>query len=151
MPMHQQHLQILFFGLFRQYANQRLMLFNHFASPQMAQSPSDPISLSDFSSFSSESLDEMEITQSGSIKLSGENSLVFSDAKFGWLNKNTYLGDIFMTVIELNFFDQMFRHFLSSSGLISHDLESSPWLNQNMSIEEYINECILKMNETPIS
>lgn len=136
--MQTQHLRILFFGFFRQYANQRLIWLGFLDTPRSLDSSFDLGSTCELLSLPTESLQEMEREKIGEIKLFGENSLLVSDAKFIWLDQDTQLADIFLTSQEFVFFDNMFRDFLSTSNLIPLDSSSPSQLPQNFSIEDYI-------------
>lgn len=136
--MRPQQLRILFFGLFRQYANQRLVRLKYLDVPPPWDDPLERVSATDLWGLSDEALLRIEQSQTGPVKLFGEDSLLLDDERSVWLAEHTRLGDLFFSDREFSFFDRMFRGFLSESGAVSGSLQPQSSLGEGLCVRDYL-------------
>lgn len=131
-------LSILFMRLYREYSSQRLLKLKILAPKRSTKSLFTPNYLhKDLLQLEETELAKIEKEYEGEIKLFGEDSLFFDDAKHVWLDRESRLRDLFFTQGEFSLFSQMFTEFLNSQGLLIEETPDRMGFTE-FNVEEYL-------------
>lgn len=136
------NLQILFFRLYREYSSQRLLKLQYYSVARSNKYKSfndlnDPNSLPLYSE-----LDEIANSLKGDIKLFGEDSLFFNDAKYVWLDEHALLNKLFFTYSEFMYFLEMFYEYVGLEWQSNTYSFKNNWDSTEFTVERFVKDMV---------